>query len=84
MSSRKEPEFKEFLIATRKKIGPGMTNAPVWVLQKAGKRIWNKKQKRHWRKAELGKMFARSGAMEKGYINKNKPRTSKKKKGGKK
>lgn len=81
MSAKKEKEFKEFLISSRKKIGPGLTNAPVWVLQKAGKRIWNKKQKRHWRKADLGKMFKRKKAMQDGYINKNKPSMSKKKKG---
>lgn len=65
MSSKKEKEFKEFLISTRKRIGPGLTNAPVWVLQKAGKRIWNPRQKRHWSDADLGKMFRSIKAREK-------------------
>ncbi|MBI4210452.1 MAG: hypothetical protein HY544_03020 [Candidatus Diapherotrites archaeon] len=54
---RKSQEEKEFLISSRKKIGPGVTNAPVWVLQKAGRRIWNKKAKRHWRETGLGRAF---------------------------
>ena len=54
---RKSQEEKEFLIATRKKIGPGSTNAPVWILRKAGKRIWNKKGKRHWRQTDFGRLF---------------------------
>ncbi|MFH1225039.1 MAG: hypothetical protein V1676_04510 [Candidatus Diapherotrites archaeon] len=53
----KTQELKEFLIAARKKIGPGMTNAPVWAMRKAGKRLWNKKQKRHWRSTKLGLLF---------------------------
>ena len=54
---RKTEEEKEFLISARKEIGPGVTNAPVWILQKAGKRIWNKKAHRHWRTTELGLLF---------------------------
>jgi len=46
MAKNKDQEFKDFLISTRKKIRPGLTNAPVWVLQKAGKRIWNPKRKK--------------------------------------
>ena len=57
MSSRKEQELKQFLISERKKIGPGLTNAPVWVLQKAGKRIWNPKAHRHWKEVGLGDEF---------------------------
>ena len=57
MSSKKSDAFKEFLIAKRKKIGPSISNAPVWVMQKAEKRIWNARQKRHWRNADLGKRF---------------------------
>lgn len=53
----KEQELKKFLIASRKKIGPGLTNAPVWVMQKAGKRMWNQKQKRNWRETSLGKIY---------------------------
>ncbi|PIN85388.1 MAG: hypothetical protein COV47_02520 [Candidatus Diapherotrites archaeon CG11_big_fil_rev_8_21_14_0_20_37_9] len=53
----KTQEEKEFLISARKEIGPGVTNAPVWILQKAGKRIWNKKGHRHWRSTNLGLLF---------------------------
>ena len=69
MGSRKEQDLKEFLIATRKKIGPGVTNAPVWILQKAGKRIWNPKQKRTWKQVGLGKKFR---GLKKGYVKKEK------------
>jgi len=54
---RKTEAEKEFLISTRKAIGPGVTNAPVWILQKAGKRIWNKRGNRHWRATDLGTLF---------------------------
>ncbi len=57
MSSKKEEDLKQFLISRRKKIGPGLTNAPVWVLQKAGKRIWNPKHHRNWRETNLGDEF---------------------------
>lgn len=57
MSKNKSQEFKEFIISSRKKIGPGVSNAPVWVIQKAGKRIWNPKQKRQWKTVEFGKLF---------------------------
>jgi len=57
MGSNKEKKLKDFLISTRKKIGPGMTNAPVWILQKAGKRIWNPKQKRHWTMSAFGNEY---------------------------
>ncbi|MBN1941016.1 MAG: hypothetical protein JW772_02430 [Candidatus Diapherotrites archaeon] len=57
MAKNKDSEFKEFLISSRKKIGPGLTNAPVWVLRKAGKRIWNPKQKRHWKNVDLGMLY---------------------------
>lgn len=57
MANNRDEKLKNFLIATRKSIGPGITNAPVWVMQKAQKRIWNKKGKRHWRSTDLGKEF---------------------------
>jgi len=60
MARNKDESFKEFIISARKKIGPGLTNAPVWILQKAGKRIWNKKAKRHWRRADIGKLYKKS------------------------
>jgi len=60
VAKNKSEELKDFLIAKRKKIGPGLTNAPVWVMQKAGKRIWNPKQKRHWKETDFGDEFRKS------------------------
>ncbi len=54
MTRNKSREKKEFLFAQRKKIGPGYLNTPVWIIQKAGKRIWNRRQKRNWRTTEFG------------------------------
>ena len=71
----KTQEKKEFLISARKKIGPGVTNAPVWILQKAGKRIWNKKGHRHWRSTELGNLFKKK-QVEQGKGKKTKPKKS--------
>ncbi|HLC92157.1 MAG TPA: hypothetical protein VJH23_00455 [archaeon] len=72
---RKDREEKEFLISTRKKIGPGSTNAPVWILRKAGKRIWNKKAKRHWRETDFGFLFKKK-QREQGKIKNIKHRKS--------
>ena len=66
MARNKEEKKKKFLIAARKKIGPGLTNAPVWVMQKAGKRIWNKRQKRHWRETSLGQLYSKKLKDERG------------------
>ena len=49
MAKQKSREKKEFLIAQRDKVGPGYLNTPVWIIQKAGKRIWNRRQKRNWK-----------------------------------
>ncbi len=57
MGSNKEKEFKDFQISERKKIGSGLTNAPVWIMQKAGKRIWNARQKRTWKNIDLKDRF---------------------------
>ncbi|MDD3178260.1 MAG: hypothetical protein PHR26_01945 [Candidatus ainarchaeum sp.] len=57
MARNKDREFKEFLIAQRKKVGPGYMNTPVWIIQKAGKRIWNRRQKRNWRETEFGSQY---------------------------
>ncbi len=57
MARNKKKELKDFLISVRKRVSPGVTSAPVWVLQKAGKRIWNKSAKRHWRRTEFGLKF---------------------------
>lgn len=53
MARHKEKEFKDFMISERKKTGAGMTNAPVWLMQKAGKRIWATKQKRTWKNIDM-------------------------------
>ncbi len=65
MAKNKDGEFKQFLVSSRKKIRPGLTNAPVWVLQKAGKRIWNPKSKRTWKDADLGKLYRKRKHREK-------------------
>ncbi len=57
---RKDSELKDFLIAHRKKIGTGTTNAPVWVMQKAGRRIYNKRAKKHWRETDMGGVFTKA------------------------
>ena len=57
VAKNKDSELKQFLVSSRKKIRPGLTNAPVWVLQKAGKRIWNPKSKRTWKNVDLGKLY---------------------------
>ncbi len=57
MARHKKKEKKDFLISERKKIGAGISNAPVWIVQKKGERIWNTKQKRHWKNVDLGKLY---------------------------
>ena len=57
MASNKDQALKDFLISIRKGIQTGVTSAPVWIMQKAGKRIWNPKQNRHWKQTNLGKKF---------------------------
>jgi len=57
MARHKEKEFKDFMISERKKIGSGLTNAPVWLMQKAGKRIWSTKQKRTWKNIDMKKRY---------------------------
>lgn len=65
MAKNKEKEFKDFLISSRKKIQAGITSAPVWVMQKAGKRIWNRRQKRHWKEVDLGKLYRKKSLEQK-------------------
>ena len=72
VAKNKTEEFKDFLIAKRKKIGPGLTNAPVWVMQKAGKRIWNPKQKRHWKETDFGDEFRKTEKKLKAHKKKRK------------
>jgi ribosomal protein L39E len=57
LGSRKEKGLKDYLIAIRKKSSSGISNAPVWVTQKKGERVWNPKAKRHWRSTTLGKDY---------------------------
>ncbi len=57
MAKHKEKEKKDFFISARKKIGPGLTSAPVWIVQKKGERVWNTKQKRQWKNVGLGKLY---------------------------
>jgi hypothetical protein len=57
MARHKTEEFKNFQISERKKIGSGLTNAPVWIMQKAGKRIWNSRQKRTWKTIDIKYRF---------------------------
>jgi hypothetical protein len=57
MSSNKDQEFKDFQVSERKKIGSGLTSAPVWLMQKAGKRLWNARQKRTWKNIGMGARF---------------------------
>ena len=72
MSRNKDSETKEFLTAARKEVGAGLTNVPVWIMQKAGKRIWNRRQNRHWRSTKLGKRFKKK-QVEQGKIKNTKP-----------
>jgi len=57
MARNKSEEKKEFLITQRDKVGPGYLNTPVWIIQKAGKRIWNRRQKRNWKQTSFGQQF---------------------------
>lgn len=79
MSTNRDPEKKEFLAAVRKKVGSGMTSAPVWAMQKAGKRLWNKRQKRHWRQTKLGKLFKKKQREQGKLVNVKRLKSGKKK-----
>ena len=57
MARNKSRDKKEFLLAQRTKVGPGYLNTPVWIIQKAGKRIWNRRQKRNWKQTEFGQQY---------------------------
>ena len=72
MAKNKDSELKQFLVSSRKKIRPGLTNAPVWVLQKAGKRIWNPKSKRTWKNVDLGKLYRKRKHREKAATRRKK------------
>lgn len=68
MSRNKDVELKRYLSAARKKRGPSVTNAPFWAVRKKGERIWNTKQKRHWRVTELGADFRKVQKKAKGKV----------------
>jgi len=57
MARNKEQGLKDFLITKRKQIKASVSSSPVWVIQKAGKRFWNKKGKRTWKDIELGHLY---------------------------
>jgi len=65
MAKHKEKEFKDFMISERKKIGSGLTNAPVWLMQKAGKRLWATKQKRTWKNIDMKMKYFEAGQKQK-------------------
>ena len=54
MAKNKTQKFKDYLASTRRSVGPGYTNAPMWAMRKAQERLWNPKQKRHWKQTNLG------------------------------
>lgn len=57
MSKNKSRELKDFLVSVRRHHSPKITPAPIWVIQRAGKRIFNKKQKKHWRETSIAEEF---------------------------
>lgn len=71
MGKARDKGEKEFFIAIRKKVGSGVTNAPVWAMQKKGARIWNKKQKKHWRQTDFGNDY-RNKLKEEGNLRNKK------------
>ena len=79
MARYKDNDFKEFLISCRKKIGASVTAVPVWIMQKAGKRIYTKKANRHWRKTNFGVLYKKK-LLEQGKV-KGKDRNKAKAKG---
>jgi hypothetical protein len=54
MSSTKDKDFKDFIISEKKKIGTGTSSTPVWVMQKAGKRVSGRRQARGWKENDFG------------------------------
>jgi ribosomal protein L39E len=57
MSSNKSEELKTHLRTSRNKTPKGIFAAPVWIMQKIGKRIYNDKAKRNWKRTEFGHEF---------------------------
>lgn len=54
MASNRTSEKKQFLRTQRKKTPKGIFAAPVWVMQKSGKRMYNNKAKRSWKSTNFG------------------------------
>lgn len=71
MARHKDEEFKDFTISERKKIGSGLTNAPVWLMQKAGKRLWSTKQKRTWKNIDMKTKFLKAKKKQTAKSNKS-------------
>lgn len=71
MARHKDEDFKDFMISERKKTGSGLTNAPVWIMQKAGKRIWNTKQKRTWKNIDMKMKYFEAKRKQKPKTNKS-------------
>ncbi len=79
MGSNKEKGLKDFLIAIRKKSSSGVSNAPIWVVQKKGERVWNPKSKRHWRSTTLGKDYEKRKKKQRLKLRRQKTRGKNKK-----
>jgi len=60
MTSQKSGQFKKFMISFRKSTGAGLTNAPIWVIQKSGKRMYNRKQRRTWKDVGMMELFKKA------------------------
>ena len=77
MGSNKEKGLKDFLIAVRKKSSSGVSNAPIWVVQKKGERVWNPKAKRHWRSTTLGEDYEKMKRLDRKTHRRHKSRKEK-------
>ncbi|RLG70203.1 MAG: hypothetical protein DRO04_02225 [Candidatus Iainarchaeum archaeon] len=66
MAVNKSQALKDFLIAKRQEVSPSIMSAPVWAMQKAGKRIYNTHRNRHWRRTDFGKQYRK--LVKKGII----------------
>jgi len=71
MARHKDEDFKDYMISERKKVGSGLTNAPVWLMQKAGKRLWSTKQKRTWKNIDMKRSFHEAKQKQKKHTNKS-------------
>ncbi len=81
MTSKKSQEKKDFIISERKKIRPGLSGAPVWAMQKSGKRIWSSKAKRNWKNVDMGEALRKKNLAKQRAGEKNRGKMKKRKKG---